>query len=276
MSKGQTERLTEQHISTGGATGIFGEDAQTHDKAVGLASLNVLEKLKQEHPRYQFRCRTELSKQEINEKLHSIDIRLGETLYVKESKIKPDGGIIEVLDNAGKWRVLLVSEAKFQGKDIENIRSGILVGKNKDQELMVAGNAIERVYKNINEIRNFMMDENHFPYVVFLQGSNFATEPVQVFRPDGTFVEIRHDSGAMNRIDRVSAANYCMKINHNYCKNMFIGHDKSFVMLQAASIYARCETRKFYHWIDYRSPNWNLIDDNLSLESMLLLYKDMQ
>lgn len=33
---------------------------------------------------------------------------------------------------------------------------------------------------------------------------------------------------------------------------------------------------KFYHWIDYRSPNWNLIDDNLSLESMLLLYKDMQ
>ena len=40
---------------------------------------------------------------------------------------------------------------------------------------MVAGNAIERVYKNINEIRNFMLDEYHFPYVVFLQGSNFAT-----------------------------------------------------------------------------------------------------
>ncbi|MHB1532951.1 EcoRI family type II restriction endonuclease [Acidithiobacillus sp.] len=244
MSKRQTGRLTDQHISSGGASGIFGEDAQVHDKFVGRASLNVFEKLKQEYERYQFRLRPALNKQEINEKLHSIDKRLGETLYVKDSKIKPDGGIIEVLDKDGKWRVVLVSEAKFQGKDVENIKAGVLVGKNNDQDLMVAGNAIERVYKNINEIRNFMLDEYHFPYVVFLQGSNFATETVQVFRPDGSFVEIRHDSGAMNRIDRVTAANYCMKINRNYCKNIFIGHNKSSIMLQAASIYARCDPWK--------------------------------
>jgi type II restriction enzyme len=163
---------------------------------------------------------------------------------VKESKIKPDGGVIEVQDKNKDWRVVLVSEAKFQGKDIENIQAGVLVGKNKDQELMVAGNAIERVYKNISEIRNFMLNEYHFPYAVFLQGSNFATETVQVFKPDGSFVEIRHDSGAMNRIDRVTAANYCMKINQNYCKNIFIGHDNSSIMLQAASVYARCEPWK--------------------------------
>ncbi|MCB0273092.1 MAG: hypothetical protein KDD46_08760 [Bdellovibrionales bacterium] len=244
MSKRQTGRLTNQHISSGGASGIFGEDAQVHDKFVGRASANVYKMLCQEHSRYQFRFRREISKQEINDKLQSIDARLGETLYVKDSKIKPDGGVIEVLDKDGKWRVVLVGEAKFQGKDIENIKTGVLVGKNKDQELMVAGNAIERVYKNINEIRNFMLDEYHFPYAVFLQGSNFATETVQVFRPDGSFVEIRHDSGAMNRIDRVTAANYCMKINQNYCKNIFIGHNKSSIMLQAASIYARCDPWK--------------------------------
>lgn len=181
-------------------------------------------------------------KQEINEKLRSIDERLGETLYLKDSEIRPDGGIIEVRDLNMNWRVILVSEAKFQGKDLENIRAGILVGKNKNQELMAAGNAIERVYKNINEVRNFMLDEYHFPYVVFLQGSNFATETMQVYRPDGTLVEIRHDLGSLNRIDRVSAANYCMKINKNYCKNMFIAHSKSTIMLQAASIYARCES----------------------------------
>ncbi len=244
MSKGQTRRLTKQHISTGGASGIFGEDAQVHDKSVGRASVCVFEKLKQEYPKYQFRFRQAISKQKINEKLHSIDKRLGETLFVKESKIKPDGGVIEVQDKDKQWRVVLVSEAKFQGKDVENIKAGLLVGKNKDQELMVAGNAIERVYKNINEIRNFMLDEYHFPYTVFLQGSNFATETVQVFKPDGSFVEIRHDSGAMNRIDRVTAANYCMKINCNYCKNVFIGHKNSSIMLQAASIYARCEPWK--------------------------------
>lgn len=215
MSKRQTKRLTDQHISSGGASGIFGEDAQVHDKFVGQASLNVFKTLQKTHPKYQFRFRQSIKKQEINDKLHSIDARLGETLYVKDSKIKPDGGVIEVLDRAKNWRVVLVSEAKFQGKDVENIQDGTLVGKNKNQELMVAGNAIERVYKNINEIRNFMLDEYHFPYAVFLQGSNFATETVQVFRPDGSFVEIRHDSGAMNRIDRVTAANYCMKINNH-------------------------------------------------------------
>lgn len=241
MSKGQTERLTEQQVSTGGASGIFGEDAQVHEHSVSCASASVFEHLKQEYPKYQFRFRQVIRKKEINEKLNSIDKRLGKTLFVEKSEIKPDGGIIEILDKSQKWRVLLVSEAKFQGKDVENIKAGILVGKNKNQELMVAGNAIERVYKNINEIRNFMLDEYHFPYVVFLQGSNFATTTFQVFRLDGTFVEIRHDSGAMNRIDRVTAANYCMEINSNYCKNIFIAHNNSSIMLQAASIYARCQ-----------------------------------
>lgn len=113
MSKRQTGRLTSQHISSGGASGIFGEDAQVHDKFVGRASLKVFERLKQEHPRYQFRFRQAIHKQEINEKLNSIDSRLGETLFVKDSKIKPDGGIIEVLDKDKKWRVVLVGEAKF-------------------------------------------------------------------------------------------------------------------------------------------------------------------
>ncbi|MEN3943008.1 EcoRI family type II restriction endonuclease [Prosthecobacter sp. SYSU 5D2] len=241
MSKGQTSRLTAQHVSSGGVVGIFGEGAQVHDKAVGRASLKVLEALKLAHPLYQFRIRAAIKKQEINEKLKSIDERLGETLYLKDSEIRPDGGVIEVLDKEKKWRVILVGEAKFQGKDVENIKAGILVGKKKDQQLMAAGNAIERVFKNISEVRNYMLDEYHFPYVVFLQGSNFAIETFQVFKPDGTFVTIRHDLGSLNRIDRVTAANYCMKINNNYCKNIFIAHSKSSIMLQAASIYARCD-----------------------------------
>ncbi len=35
----------------------------------------------------------------------------------------------EVKDDEGSWRIILVSEAKHQGKDIENIRNGIMVGK---------------------------------------------------------------------------------------------------------------------------------------------------
>jgi type II restriction enzyme len=98
MSKGQTKRLTEQHIASGGSSGIFSESAQLHNKSVNRASISVFEKLKQDYPKYQFRFRKEISKQEINEKLRLIDKRLGKTLFVKDSKIKPDGGIIEVQD----------------------------------------------------------------------------------------------------------------------------------------------------------------------------------
>lgn len=241
MKKGQTGRLTTQHIKSGGAVGIFGKSAQVHDTTVGSVSKEVFTELKKKYPKYEFNFKKGISKQEINRKLRSIDSRLGQTLFVKESRIKPDGGIIEVIDKKGTPRIILVSEAKYQGKDIENIQGGILVGKNKDQDLMVAGNAIERAYKNINEIRNYMLDELHFPYVIFLQGSNFATKIVQVFKPDGTFIEIKPDAGGMNRIDRVTAANYSMPINNNYCKNIFISNKKASVMLQAASLYARCE-----------------------------------
>ncbi len=241
MSKRQASRLTEQQIRGGGPREIFGEVARVHDDAVADASEATFNLLGKTYTELTFRMRASIAKSEINSRLKSLDPRLGETLFVKEASIKPDGGLIEVLDKSGNWRIILVSEAKHQGKDVENIKAGILVGKNKDQDLMVAGNAIERVHKNINEIRNAMLGELHFPYVVFIQGSNFATSTFEVLRPDGRAVTISHDKGNMNRIDRVSAANYCMKINENHCKNIILEEDEKKIMLQAASIYARSE-----------------------------------
>jgi len=132
-----------------------------------------------------------------------------------------------------------VCEAKHQGRDIENIKKGVLVGKKKNQELMAAGNAIERSHKNINEIRNIMIDERHFPYILFLQGSNFLTETIAVKRPDGTEAILKYDSGALNRIDRLTSANFSLPINKNNCENIFISIDGQSVMLQAVSIYTK-------------------------------------
>lgn len=161
-------------------------------------------------------------------------------LYLfQNSSIIPDGGIIEVKDDEGNWRVVLVSEAKHQGKDIENIKIGKLVGKNNDQDLMAAGNAIERSHKNISEIANLMLGESHFPYVLFLEGSNFLTETVSITRPDGRVVILEYNSGMLNRLDRLTAANYGLPINTNLCKNKFIHHKDKTIMLQAASIYTQ-------------------------------------
>ncbi|MDR1198290.1 MAG: restriction endonuclease [Prevotellaceae bacterium] len=239
MAKKQTDRLRVEKIRGEGPKEIFGESAQKHDTSVNDFSKVVFETLQKDFPYLEFRFRDGIDKKEINEKLNSVDARLGVTIFVEKASIKPDGGIIEVKDKDGKWRIVLVCEAKHQGKDIENISKGILVGKNNDQELMAAGNAIERSHKNINEIRNIMIDEKHFPYILFLQGSNFLTEPITVIRPDGTETILKHDIGSLNRIDRLTAANYSLPINQNSCENIFISIDGQSVMLQAVSIYTK-------------------------------------
>lgn len=237
--KNQSERLTEQHKESKGVVGIFGEEAKQHDLIVSNISHVVIEKLQDEYPQLSFRYRKSVEKKEINEALKKVDSYLGQTLFVENSSIIPDGGIIEVQDDNGNWRVVLVSEAKHQGKDIENIANGHLVGKNDDQDLMAAGNAIERSHKNISEIANFMLAESHFPYVLFLEGSNFLTETISVERPDGRVVTLEYNSGMLNRLDRLTAANYGMPINTNLCENRFVKHNDKTIMLQAASIYTQ-------------------------------------
>ncbi len=148
--KNQSGRLTEQQKESQGVVGIFGEEAKLHDITVGKISHFVIKQLEKDFPQLALRHRASIRKEEINEALNKIDHDLGQTLFVENSSIIPDGGIIEVKDDNGKWRIVLVSEAKHQGKDIENIKKGILVGKNNDQDLMAVGNAIERAHKNIS------------------------------------------------------------------------------------------------------------------------------
>ena len=239
VKKNQSSRLTAQHKAHQGVVGIFGTEAKLHDKTTGEISHDVQEALANKYPQLSFRYRQSVEKKEINEAMRKVDSFLGQTLFVENASIIPDGGLIEVKDDKDNWRIVLVSEAKHQGKDIKNIARGQLVGKNKDQDLMAAGNAIERSHKNIAEIANMMLAENYFPYVLFLEGSNFLTETIQVKRPDGRMVTLEYNSGMLNRLDRLTAANYGMPINTNLCKNRFVHHGDKTIMLQAASIYTQ-------------------------------------
>lgn len=243
--KNQSNRLTEQQKESKGVIGIFGEEAKLHDMTVGKISHYVIKHLKEEFPQLSFRYRTSITKEEINEALKKVDPELGQTLFVPHSSIIPDGRIIEVKDDNNNWRVVLVSEAKHQGKDVENIRKGKLVGKNNNQDLMAAGNAIERSHKNISEIANLMLSESHFPYALFLEGSDFLTETISITRPDGRVVTLEYNSGMLNRLDRLTAANYGMPINTNLCKNKFVKHGDKMIMLQATSIYTQGKGEKW-------------------------------
>lgn len=242
--KGQALRLGIQQELGGGPLSIFGKAAQSHDLSIREVTAGVLTKLAEQYPNLEFRQRNSLSKKEINEKLRSIDPRLGQALFVESASIRPDGGITEVLDRHGQWRIVLVGESKHQGNDVEKILVGVLQGKNKDQDFMAAGNAIERMHKNVLELRNYMLNEKHFPYVVFLQGSNFATESFEVTRPDGRVVKVVHDSGLLNRIDRVTASSLSREINQNYCENIIVKVGDVTHMFQIASLYCQAPAWK--------------------------------
>ena len=243
--KNQSKRLANQHKKSQGVVGILGSEARLHDMVVGDISQLIIERLEIEYPQLTFQYKTSITKEEINKALQKIDKELGQTLFVSNSSIKPDGGVIEVKDDNGNWRIVLVSEAKHQGKDIDNIKKGKLVGKNNDQDLMAAGNAIERSHKNISEVANLMLAESHFPYVLFLEGSNFLTETVLITRPDGRVVTLEYDSGVLNRLDRLTSANYGMPINTNLCVNKFVKHKDKTIMLQATSIYTQGNGKKW-------------------------------
>ncbi len=237
--------------------------------SVGQVSHLVMAQLKADFPKLIFRHRNSIRKVEINSALQKVDSELGKTLFVPNSKMIPDGGIIEVKDDNGEWRVVLVSEAKHQGKDIENIIAGKLVGKNNSQDLMAAGNAIERSHKNISEIANLMLGESHFPYVLFLEGSNSLTETISISRPDGRIVVLEYNSGMLNRLDRLTAANYGLPINTNLCKNRFVHHKDKTIMLQAASIYTQGNGER---WHAERMLNVML---EIAKTSIQVLYSDL-
>ena len=237
--KNLSDRLTEQQKGSHGVSGILNNETKFHDTKVSNISKSVQALLEKDYPALSFRYRKSILKQEINASLQKIDKSLGQTLFVEKAEIKPYGGLLEVRDDYGQWRVILVSEAKYQGKDIENIRAGTLVGTNNNQDLMTAGNAIERAYKNISEIANYMLAESYFPYILFLEGSNFITKDITIIRPDGREVTLKYRSGALNRLDRLTASNYGMPINKNLCENKFISVNGKNIMLQAASIYTK-------------------------------------
>lgn len=134
---------------------------------------------------------------------------------------------------------------------------------------MAAGNAIERSHKNISEIANFMLSETHFPYISFLEGSNFLTQTIYVTRPEDRVVTLEYTSGMLNHLDILTAANYGMSFNTNLWQNKFIKNNDRTVMLQAASIYT---TGDGSHWDPQEFFNIML---EITQTSLKILWRDI-
>ncbi len=79
--------------------------------------------------------------------------------------MKPDGGILFIIDKSCNKYPILIAEQKKQGTNDE-----IIATNGKKQ---ASGNAIERLGKNIIGFRTWLKDETIFPYVCFGWGWDF-------------------------------------------------------------------------------------------------------
>jgi type II restriction enzyme len=85
--------------------------------------------------------------------------------FFETSSIRPDGGILSLLDGDGNKYPILISEVKNQGTNRQRLEEGL-----KEQ---AKGNAIERLGKNVIGLRTALMHEAIFPFVCFGYGCDF-------------------------------------------------------------------------------------------------------
>ncbi len=116
------------------------------------------------------------------------------------SAMKPDGGILSMLDSEGTARPILITEVKNQGTN--DLRAA--EGKPKQAK----GNAIERLGKNVIGFRTAMMSEAIVPFVCFGYGCDFADDSsildrvstIAMFGPLNTVNVVNQgESGSFNR-----------------------------------------------------------------------------
>lgn len=120
--------------------------------------------------------------------------------HFETSAMRPDGGILSVVDRSGERRPILITEVKNQGTNDLRLAEGM--------RKQAKGNAIERLGKNVIGFRAAMMTETIVPFLCFGYGCDFADDSsildrvttIAMFGPlNQVSVVNQGESGAFNR-----------------------------------------------------------------------------
>jgi type II restriction enzyme len=118
----------------------------------------------------------------------------------KQSHMRPDGGILSIVDHTGTRHPILISEVKNQGTNDARAKEG--------KPRQAQGNAIERLGKNVIGFRTAMLAEGIMPFVCFGYGCDFAEDSsildrvmtVAMFGPLNEICVVNQgDGGRLNR-----------------------------------------------------------------------------
>ncbi|GGL95077.1 hypothetical protein GCM10010840_36430 [Deinococcus aerolatus] len=184
MAKKEDLRL--QRLGT-----VINQTSSRQEKALVLALANVSRMLEEKFPGIRLKLETQWFLSTVVSNLRERFPEAEFHYYHERSSMRPDGGILSILDTEDKAYPILIAEKKNQGTN--NLRAA--EGKTKQAK----GNAIERLGKNVIGFRTALMGESIFPFVCFGDGCDFE---------DGSTI-----------LDRVTTIAMFGKLNHEHLHN---------------------------------------------------------
>lgn len=88
--------------------------------------------------------------------------------HFESSHLRPDGGVLFLVDKHDNRHPVLISEVKNQGTNDLRMQEGL--------SKQAKGNAVERLGKNVIGLRTALITESIFPFVCFGYGCDFASD----------------------------------------------------------------------------------------------------
>ena len=143
---------------------VINRTSKKQEDLLGIALAAVVKKLELELGLI-FKHETQWLLKDVVGRLREIFPTIDFQYHFDTSAMRPDGGILSIVDHEGKSFPVLVVEVKNQGtNDLRRIE-----GKAKQAK----GNAIERLGKNVIGFRTAMLGEGIMPFVCFGYGCDF-------------------------------------------------------------------------------------------------------
>lgn len=179
---------------------VINTRSKRQEKALDRALRSVEARLNDKFPGVRLHHVTEWKLREVVERLRQDFPQVDFHYFFASSAMRPDGGIMSIVDRKGRTYPILIAEKKNQGTN--DLRA--LEGKTKQAR----GNAIERLGKNVIGFRTAMKTEAIFPFVCFGDGCDFDDDSsildrvVTIAQFGNLNVEHLHNQGANNEFDR--------------------------------------------------------------------------
>lgn len=147
---------------------VINVTSSRQEKALSNAMQRVSNEIGRKFPGIVQKFEGDWKLKDIVEKLSAIYPDVDFTYHFETSGMRPDGGILSIMDDGGQAHPILITEKKNQGTN--DLRA--LEGKTKQAK----GNAIERLGKNVIGFRAAFKPESIFPFICFGDGCDFSDD----------------------------------------------------------------------------------------------------